>query len=256
MNDIFNDFMALFGFGKYEAPPPEVPLRILGLLPGASQETIRKAFRAKVIEVHPDLKPAFDNPDFQDMAQQGRGDLPEIRELVWARDCALQQAPQPVTDSGGVAVDPLSTVTTPERKYFKTEIGEPYICRLCGAPLRPPARIRYRGGYNIVEVFYCDSCFEGKKETEHGYWNSTLRRCEICGVGMSVKRSGKYCSWQCQNKGYAKQRREQRAERRENITCEICGEAFTPKRADAKYCSPACRQRAYREREVTSDAAE
>lgn len=31
-------------------------------------------------------------------------------------------------------------------------------------------------------------------------------------------------------------------------TCDGCREAFTPTRADARYCSPACRQRAYRDR--------
>lgn len=31
-------------------------------------------------------------------------------------------------------------------------------------------------------------------------------------------------------------------------TCATCGNAFVPRRSDARYCSPACRQRAYRER--------
>lgn len=30
--------------------------------------------------------------------------------------------------------------------------------------------------------------------------------------------------------------------------CEGCGESFTPARSDAKYCSPACKQKAYRAR--------
>ena len=32
------------------------------------------------------------------------------------------------------------------------------------------------------------------------------------------------------------------------IACGICGRAFTAPRSDARYCSPACRQSAYRER--------
>lgn len=32
------------------------------------------------------------------------------------------------------------------------------------------------------------------------------------------------------------------------LTCESCGETFSGVRSDARYCSPACRQRAYRER--------
>lgn len=29
--------------------------------------------------------------------------------------------------------------------------------------------------------------------------------------------------------------------------CQVCGETFTPLRGTARYCSPACRQRAYRD---------
>jgi hypothetical protein len=32
--------------------------------------------------------------------------------------------------------------------------------------------------------------------------------------------------------------------------CEVCGETFTPKRSDARYCSSACRQDAYRKRKL------
>jgi hypothetical protein len=34
--------------------------------------------------------------------------------------------------------------------------------------------------------------------------------------------------------------------------CGQCGEEFTPPRSDARYCSPACRQKAYRTRKTTS----
>jgi hypothetical protein len=46
-----------------------------------------------------------------------------------------------------------------------------------------------------------------------------------------------------------------RAEQRpEPEPCARCGESFTPPRSDARYCSPACRQAAYRERKVASTA--
>ena len=95
------DLNSLFGLPSFPEPPRELPLRILGLITGASQATIRQAFRAKVIGAHPDLRPAFDNPELRSMAQEGRGDLPDMQELVWARDCALRQAPAPVTDIDG-----------------------------------------------------------------------------------------------------------------------------------------------------------
>ena len=40
-----------------------------------------------------------------------------------------------------------------------------------------------------------------------------------------------------------------RRERREDIAWRSCGERFTPPRVDAAYCSPACRQKAYRRRQ-------
>ena len=38
------------------------------------------------------------------------------------------------------------------------------------------------------------------------------------------------------------------AERGEFRHCDHCGETYEPKRTDARYCSQACRQRAYRQR--------
>jgi hypothetical protein len=32
------------------------------------------------------------------------------------------------------------------------------------------------------------------------------------------------------------------------MTCETCGREFTARRNDARYCSPGCRQKAYRDR--------
>ena len=46
-------------------------------------------------------------------------------------------------------------------------------------------------------------------------------------------------------------RRELRREKRNSLTC-ACGKTFTPARADARYCSDACRQRAYRMRYADS----
>jgi hypothetical protein len=37
---------------------------------------------------------------------------------------------------------------------------------------------------------------------------------------------------------------------RQERSCAVCGETFTPPRCDGRYCSSACRQRAYRGRKV------
>ena len=38
------------------------------------------------------------------------------------------------------------------------------------------------------------------------------------------------------------------------IPCATCGSEFTPIRSDARYCSPKCRQAAYRQRRSDSDS--
>jgi hypothetical protein len=52
----------------------------------------------------------------------------------------------------------------------------------------------------------------------------------------------------CTREMYTTRRREHRAATRANRPCETCGDTFTPPRADGRYCSDACRQRAYRAR--------
>jgi hypothetical protein len=45
-----------------------------------------------------------------------------------------------------------------------------------------------------------------------------------------------------------RRRRELRALARTELKCEQCGEQFDADRSDARYCSPACRQKGYRAR--------
>jgi hypothetical protein len=95
--------------------------------------------------------------------------------------------------------------------------------------------------------------------------------CDECGKDYEFYyRSGwsssAYCSKKCYNTHYKKinderikknskiyvERRRQRiaaetAARPDNI-CEYCQKSFRPKQKTAKFCSPACRQAAYRER--------
>ena len=56
-----------------------------------------------------------------------------------------------------------------------------------------------------------------------------------------------FCSPRCRSLLQSARRRRERAEPRPR-TCDACGAAFTPPRKDGRYCSPACRQRAYRHR--------
>lgn len=58
----------------------------------------------------------------------------------------------------------------------------------------------------------------------------------------------------CSTRCLAALRREDRRDKRSTTTCSTCGETFTPARADARYCSSACRQRAYRQRHTSTTA--
>lgn len=57
------------------------------------------------------------------------------------------------------------------------------------------------------------------------------------------------CDDRCRHEANLQRQRERRARER-RTDCETCGETFTPARSDAKYCSDACRQKAYRERKA------
>ena len=74
-----------------------------------------------------------------------------------------------------------------------------------------------------------------------------------CGcVFYTQVHSKKCCSWQCMRPAQMNRGKRIRLERRQNTVCECCGKEFTPARYGAKYCSNACRQKAYRNRNVTN----
>ena len=78
-----------------------------------------------------------------------------------------------------------------------------------------------------------------------------LRKCPVCGSFID-KWNHIYCSQRCINDAYMARRR-QRHEAELKKVCVVCGEKFTAKRKDALYCSNACKQAAYRKRDVTEN---
>lgn len=57
-----------------------------------------------------------------------------------------------------------------------------------------------------------------------------------------------YCDDICRGVAVSDQRARVRAENRNGLKCEQCGEIIDASRKDARYCSPRCRQKAYRGR--------
>ena len=87
----------------------------------------------------------------------------------------------------------------------------------------------------------------------------TCRHCErelgereIYAVGASRSRRAWWC-WRCVQADDAEQAKERRRRRRANRRCAQCAARFTPPRSDGRYCSPRCRQAAFRSR-VTAAA--
>ena len=83
------------------------------------------------------------------------------------------------------------------------------------------------------------------------------RRCGWCGRqvgygGMNAQ-PHLYCTRGCELAARTRRRREARELARER-RCGQCGDSFAAPRRDAAYCSPACRQRAYRQRQAEQAA--
>jgi hypothetical protein len=68
---------------------------------------------------------------------------------------------------------------------------------------------------------------------------------------IMVRKSVRYiaCSRECRQTLHNEAYRRRHRRLAIKVSCKACGEAFTPKRADAAYCSAACKQRAYRGRQ-------
>lgn len=95
----------------------------------------------------------------------------------------------------------------------------------------------------------------GDSDNRHAY---TPRRCKACDEPWIDHRGRlieygrwKGLCWRCAIDAENGHQRDLRRQRRANRICE-CGETFTPARSDGRYCSPACRQRAYRQRRTAS----
>ena len=108
-------------------------------------------------------------------------------------------------------------------------------------------RRRSRGGSWSLEA-YCEACVR----EWHPSWLASRPEPIPCAGGCGVLVTDWYgwrptiltCSKRCQERAAEEQRRVERPQR----ACDVCGNEFVPSRSDARFCKPACRQKAYRER--------
>lgn len=140
------------------------------------------------------------------------------------------------------------------------------VCGKCGQQIGPQDTV-YIGvvwaGYTLFGSFtrhYGPLCEDyAPKYLKRGHDPFAFREavadpCDSCSrqvvrhlTGRDFYRRHVFCSERCRWTLYNRERDRRAAVAREKI-CESCGEKFSTTRSDAKTCSPACRQRAYRDR--------
>jgi hypothetical protein len=149
------------------------------------------------------------------------------------------------------------------------------ICFECGRRIPPGALvaivhqwivrnsvyIRRKGGgfwkhfHKRRDHWLCLDCAQSKHSTENSF--AETRRCENCDREIRhwdfSQPMPSACCADCRRLAANKRSRERRRIEHEPIVCALCGEMFEPTRGDARFCCPAHRQAAYRERKSVTD---
>ena len=116
--------------------------------------------------------------------------------------------------------------------------------------ITPSSRFGRRDNHTVV----CDDCGPTRgSKYYHVMWRDG--RCQHCGRGVTVrehfarhKNAKFFCSGRC-SAGFHNARRDARNALAREKVCEVCSQDFTATRRNAKTCSPACKQKAYRNRQ-------
>lgn len=131
-------------------------------------------------------------------------------------------------------------------------------CLECGIEIPPDDVCVVRGVYEHYS-YYCWPCADASPSRAYRIpWLSYGAReagrtaveyvgtCPRCGRRFIGVLARVYCSATCGEATRAARR--DRTSDRQARPCQTCGDSFTPPRDDARYCSPACRQKSYRQR--------
>ncbi len=151
------------------------------------------------------------------------------------------------------------------RHFYAAKDGG--MCGKCGRDLRPGEPVYVScvwAGYSVfVGAFtrryapVCEGCAPRSMKRAgdpYGFTRYVAESCDTCGRLVTFEATGRdryrrhvFCSGRCRWTYYNTARNERNARRREK-DCEVCGVRFTAQRQDAKTCSAACKQKAYRQR--------
>jgi hypothetical protein len=138
-------------------------------------------------------------------------------------------------------------------------------CATCGGELDDQADVWLRNtfytshGYECYSIApHCTACAEKWLADRQGWRPTSFRPpvpCAGCGRAVHlahdwVRRRRIVCSERYRAIAHNAARRQQRQAARQR-TCAPCGSRFTPRRRDGRFCSTACRMRAYRWRHAS-----
>jgi hypothetical protein len=126
----------------------------------------------------------------------------------------------------------------------------PPRCCACGKPFAhlQPTWITHDLVYKPTRPT-CETCKDSQYPRDFGNGAPCLV-CRRLVYRFATRKIPKwnFCSDACSSKGWAAERRRKRLEKQGTYSCEGCSTAFRPTRADARFCSPACKQKSYRQR--------
>jgi hypothetical protein len=129
------------------------------------------------------------------------------------------------------------------------------VCAKCGASIAAGDPVWIDTYRYYLKAATCAECARRP-------WDEPelVGRCDGgCGHEVHVRerldRLRLFCCRRCEIRFYTLQRKNERARRRRRH-CAVCGGMFEPRRAGARTCGSACRQKAYRVRKRTADAGE
>jgi hypothetical protein len=162
--------------------------------------------------------------------------------------------------------DATKLPTEEERERYREAYAHGSVCCRCGVALPPLSPVGmlgaklvhyypFRRDYEVVRTIAtgCMTCFKKLKAA----YAVSIKKCPSCSrlihlAGYSEYNRTFFCSKRCRNRFHKATflaRHPRVKKERQLRPCVVCGTEFMAKRADAKACSPTCRQRQRRQRQ-------